>query len=59
MRFKRTAGTLDELSYAPCGAGIAEFGGQPVGKKEKHATSNPNDVDCPTCVEWLKKRGKR
>ena len=57
LHFKRTAGTLDELSYAPCGAGIASFGAA-----KRHlppiATSNADDVTCVACQRWLRETGR-
>jgi hypothetical protein len=43
VHFRRKAGTLDELSYAPCGAGAVN----------NPTTIDPRDVTCPRCRTWL------
>lgn len=57
IHFRRKAGTLHELSYAPCGASspIAFFS-----TPEERATStiDPKAVTCAVCAEWLQKRSK-
>lgn len=50
--FERTAGTLHEISYTPCGQSQSRWGGGPG----VALTLDVSSVDCPTCKAWLLKK---